>query len=130
MTQPRFDVEQFVYLKILAGIGPLERAERFEEPIDAALAEDDLGEVSGGGSSLGDARPDGSRPIEFCGVDIDTRDRDAALKVLRVVLPGLGLPRGSELHYTAAGRRLQDVWLDDRWTIGQPRTFRHPGFDV
>ena len=125
-----FDVERFLYLKIPADIGPRERAERFEDPIDAALAQDGLGEVSGGGSSLGHPRPDGSRPIEFCGIDIDVTDREAALALLRVVLPGLGLPAGSELHYTASGRRLQDRFGGDAWEIGAVRDFLHPGFDV
>ena len=125
-----FDVEQFVYLKIPADIGPLVRAQRFEDPIDAALGRDGLGEVSGGGSSLGEARADGSRPIEFCGIDIDCTDREAVLALLRVLLPGLGLPAGSELHYTASGLRLQDAFDGDVWTVGEARTFLHPGFDV
>lgn len=126
----KFDVERFVYLKIPGDIGPRERAERFEDPIDAALAQDELGEVSGGGSSLGHARADGSRPIEFCGIDIDVTDREVALALLRVLLPGLGLPAGSELHYTAAGRQLQDVFGGDAWDVGVARSFLHPGFDV
>ena len=124
------DVDRFVYLKIPADIGPLVRAERFEDPIDDALAQEGLGEVSGGGSSLGLARPDGSRPIEFCGIDIDCSDREATLALLRVLLPGLGLPAGSELHYTAGGQRLQDAFDGEVWAVGDPRTFLHPGFDV
>ena len=125
-----FDVERFVYVKIPAGIQPVDRGTLFEDPICEALAADGLGEVSGGGSLLGRPGPDGSRPIEFCGIDIDTTDRESALSVLRSLLPDLGIPLHTELHYTAEGRKLQDSFLGHDWSIGEPRTFLHPGFDV
>jgi hypothetical protein len=128
--QEEFDIEQFVYIKIPAPIQPLDRATLFEDPIDDALQPDDLGHVSGGGSLLGDALPDGTRPIEFCGIDIDTTDRAAVLEVLRELLPSLGIPLASELHYTAGGLKLQDRFLGTSWSIGESREFLHPGFDI
>lgn len=125
-----FDVGQFVYIKIPDAIQPLDRARIFEDPIDAALEPTQLGHVSGGGSLLGDERPDGTRPIEFCGIDVDTTDRDAVLIVLRELLPGLGIPRGTELHYTAGDTKLQDRFLGADWVIGESREFLHPGFDI
>jgi hypothetical protein len=125
-----FDVEQFVYVKIPAPIQPLDRGTLFEDPIDAALESDGLGHVSGGGSLLGDACPDGTRPIELCGIDIDTTDRAAVLEVLRVLLPNLGIPLASELHYTANGLKLRDRFLGTSWVIGEPRDFLHPGFGI
>ena len=125
-----FDVEQFVYIKIPDAIQPPDRADRFEDPIDAALEPKGIGHVSGGGSILGDKRPDGSRVIEFCGIDVDTADRDAALVILRGLLPDLGIPFATELHYTVGGAKLQDRYLGSNWTVGEPRTFLHPGFDI
>lgn len=130
MTTGGFDTEQFVYIKIPLAIQPMDRGERFEDEIDDALSAEGLGEVSGGGSLLGNPGPDGRRSIEFCGIDVDTDDREAALKVLRNLLPGLGAPPLTELHYTANGQRLQDAFLGHDWRIGEPRTFLHPGFGV
>ena len=124
-----FDVEQFIYIKIPDAIQPADRAQIFEDPIDAALEPQELGHVSGGGSLLGNARPDGTRPIEFCGIDVDTTDRDATLQILRKLLPDLGIPPSTELHYTTGGARLQDRFLGADWATGEPREFLHPGFD-
>ena len=125
-----FDVEQFIYVKIPGEIGPMDRGEMFEDKIEPVLAEKNLGSVSGGGSSLGDARPDGSRPIEFCGIDIDTKSRDEALFVLRSLLPTLDAPIGTELHYTKNGQKLQDEFANNGWVLEKPRVFLHPGFGV
>ncbi|TKR30680.1 hypothetical protein FCE95_11270 [Luteimonas gilva] len=128
--ETEFDVEQFIYIKIPAPIQPLDRGHLFEDPIDAAIEPRDLGHVSGGGSLLGDARSDGSRPIEFCGIDIDTTDRTEVLRILRDLLPKLGIPLDTELHYTTGGLKLQDRFMGADWAIGEPREFLHPGFDI
>jgi hypothetical protein len=125
-----FDVEQFVYIKIPEAIQPLDRASLFEDPIDSALAPRSLGHVSGGGSLLGHPLPEGTRPIEFCGIDVDTTDREVVLGILRELLPELGIPVGTELHYTAGRAKLQDYFLGGNWTIGDLRDFLHPGFDI
>jgi hypothetical protein len=125
-----FDVEQFIYIRIPAAIGPQDRQSLFEDAIDAALGADSLGEVSGGGSCLGAPRPDGSRIIEFCGIDVDTRDRDASLACLRRLLPELGVPKDTTFEYTRASHRLEDRFLGFDWEISAPRDSLHPGFDV
>ena len=125
-----FDVEKFVYLKIPGDVDPVQRGERFSRPIEAALAGRALGEVSGGGSSLGAPDAQGRTAIEFCGIDIDVADRDAALVVLRELVPTLGAPVGTELHYTRAGRPRRDRFDAAGWVLDEPRTDRHPGFGV
>ena len=129
-AEDQFDVEQFIYIKIPAAIQPLDRGSLFEDPIDAALEPKGLGHVSGGGSLLGDARPDGTRPIEFCGIDVDTTDRDAVLEILRAILPDLGIPPATELQYTSGVQRLQDRFSGSDWVIAEPRVSLHPGFDI
>jgi len=42
----------FVYAKMWEAIQPLDRGERYEDPLQAALEAGGLGEVSGGGSSF------------------------------------------------------------------------------
>jgi hypothetical protein len=125
-----FDVEQFVYIKIPDSIQPKDRGELFENAIDAALAPRELGHVSGGGSLLGKMLPDGTRSIQFCGIDVDTTDREAVLSVLRNLLPELGIPPATELHYTSNCVKLLDRFLGADWSVGEPREFLHPGFEV
>src|SRR5262249_11099227 len=95
--------EQFIFLKILDPVRPFDRGARYEDPLERLLEARGLGTVSGSGSALGDLRPDGTRPIAYCGVDIETALRDQALAMLREELPKLGAPVGSELHYTRNG---------------------------
>lgn len=129
-TAPALDPELFVYVKLPEALGPLNRAQKYEDALAARLDQEGLGTISGGGSSLGDPRADGTRPIEFCGIDIDVVDLSRALAVLRDALPVLGAPVGTELHYTRQGTRLQDALTPDGWTLAQPRTFTHPGFGL
>jgi hypothetical protein len=128
--QQSFDIENFIYIKIPGDIQPLDRGSRFEDLIDSALAHANLGATSGGGSSLGNPGPDGSRRIEFCGIDFDATDRDGALASLRTLLPDLNAPIGTELHYTCGGIKLQDVLSVKGWQLGLPRSFTHPGFGI
>jgi hypothetical protein len=125
-----FDVEKFVYVKIPGDIDPLARGERFEDPISAMLAARGLGEVSGGGSSLSAPDASGRSVIEYCGLDVDAADRDAALAALRELLPTLAAPVGTELQYTRAGARRRDIREAGGWTLDVPRTDLHPGFGV
>jgi hypothetical protein len=120
--------ELFVYVKLPDPVGPIDRGKRYEDPIAERLAEESLGEVSGGGSQLGDEQPDGTRPIEFCGIDVEVTDRRKALDALRVALIELHAPIGTELHYTVAGVRLQDEFQADGWVLEKPRFFVHPAF--
>src|SRR5215510_12425126 len=122
------DPEQFIFLKILDPVMPFDRGAQYEDPVEALLEARGLGTVSGSGSGLGDPRPDGTRPIAYCGVDIETTLRDQALEMLRAEVPKLGAPVGSELHYTRNGVRLQDELHVNGWELSKPRTFLHPGF--
>jgi hypothetical protein len=128
--QKKFNPEHFIYIKIPDPIGPLARGEKYEDTLEPLLAEKGCGYVSGGGSGLGDAMPDGKRPIEFCGIDVETTDPDNARAILRTALPSLGAPEGTELHFTRSEQKLQDQFTNEGWLLEQPRTFLHPGFSV
>ena len=125
-----FDLESFIYIKMPGNIQPMQRGELFEDKIDPVLAHDNLGAVSGGGSLLGDPRPDGTRIVEYCGIDIDVIDLNRALEVLRDLLPQLDAPLDTELHYTRGGAKLQDTLTSSGWQLEQPRTYLHPGFGI
>ena len=121
---------ELIYVMIPEGIGPINRAELFEDTIDDELQGTGLGHVSGGGSSLGEERPDGTRPIEFCGIDVEARDLDKVLEMLRGRLPQLNCPAGTQLHYHKDDQLLQDEFDGTSWRTGQTRTMMHPGFGI
>jgi hypothetical protein len=83
----------FVFARITDPIPPLERGEKYEDPLDDALKSRGLGEVTGGGSSL-----DGGK-IEWIGVDLELKNLDDALIFARDTLRRLGAPAGSVLEY-------------------------------
>lgn len=125
-----FNPEDFIYIKIPGDIEPLDRGERFEDPIQAQLEAQGLGVISGGGSSLSDADASGRRRIEFCGIDVDTPHRDRTRAQLRGQLIELHAPVGTELHFTRAGERWLDRLTEHGWRQDLPRQEGHPGFDV
>lgn len=120
----------FVYVMLPESLMPLERGDKYEDPIEATLSELGLGEVTGGGSQLGDQQSDGTRLIEFCGIDVELIDLDRGRAILRNRLVELGAPYGTELHFTRDGDKLQDELYLDGWVVNQPRTSLHPGFGI
>src|SRR3989337_2971732 len=119
LAKPRCDSQGFimtssepelVYVFLPESLGPIDRGDKYEDPIIDELERLGLGEVSGGGSALGDLRPDGTRPIESCGIDVDTDDPEATREALRALLPKLGCPQGTQLHYRLPAKTLQDQY--------------------
>ena len=84
----------FFYVRIPGDIQPMERGERFDDPLQAALETEDLGEVSGGGSQLAGR----GKEIEFCGLDVEVTDRERGLQVIRDVMRRLGAPPGTVIE--------------------------------
>ena len=78
--------------RVYEHIEPLDRGTRYEDPLDAALRERGLGEVTGGGSQLTD-----SGEIEFADVEINVTNLDDALPVIVSTLEVSGAPTGTEL---------------------------------
>jgi hypothetical protein len=124
---PAADAE-FIYVLIPAPLSPFERGERFEDPLDAELRRAGIGEVSGGGTQLGEDGPDGKPMIAFCGVDVDTTDVAAARALLQLQLVALDCPPGTQIHFYDDNTPLQDRFDGSHWRLGEPREFRHPGF--
>ena len=77
----------FFYVRIPEDVQPIERGERYEDPLQAALDAEDLGEVTGGGSQMGEGKS-----IAFCGLDVEVHDRDRGLALIRSVMRRLGAP--------------------------------------
>ena len=69
-----FDPERFVYVKIQDAVGPLDRGDKYEDGLQEALREQQLGEITGGGSQLGEDNPDGT-PTIASSVNVPAPDR-------------------------------------------------------
>ena len=121
---------ELVYVYLPESLGPIDRGEKYEDPIIDELERLGLGEVSGAGTELGDPRPDGTRLIESCGIDVDTDNVDGTRAALRELLPTLGCPAGTQLHYSSSGKPLQDEYDGSAWTLENGRAKLHPGFGI
>ncbi len=81
------DERFFFYVRIPESVGPLERGDRYEDPLQEALTAAALGEVTGGGSQLGEGDS-----IAYCGLDVVVADRTRGLAVIRETMQRLGAP--------------------------------------
>jgi hypothetical protein len=89
------------YAKLNARIMPMDRGERFEDPLSAAFAENGLGAVTGGGTMQSQ-----SGEIEYCGIDIDLAVLSEGSAFVRQFLTEHGAPKGSELQYELDGQHV------------------------
>jgi len=90
-------------VRIPGHIEPLERGERFEDPLDAALQTARLGEVTGGGTQLSEPDADGCCRILFCEIEVNLTDLGESLPIVRQELSRLQVPAGTTLHYEMNG---------------------------
>jgi hypothetical protein len=111
----------FIFVKVPFDAALTGRREEAIGTIDQALQENRLGSVLGWGNSVGPARRDGTRPIEFYRIDIEVTDLVSARAVLRHTLSALGTPLGTEIHYRKDERSLQDVCQLSGWALEQPQ---------
>ena len=81
-----------VLARFYEGIGPIDRGERYEDPLQAALESARAGEVTGGGSQLSE-----NGEIEFADVEIQLANLDGALQLTVETLERAGAPQGSEI---------------------------------
>ena len=82
----------YLTIRLPLRIGPMERSDFWEDPIDQYLEATNIGEVSGGGTMMS---KDGE--IEFCDIEIAMQDLSAAtLEGLQKVVHDLGAPKGTK----------------------------------
>jgi len=126
---PKADTTELIYIYLPEALQPIERGDRYDDPLDADLQLRGLGCVSGGGTQMGDELPDGSRRIESCSVDVDATNVAAARVFLRQELPLLGCIRGTQLWYREHDVPLMDAFDGTTWLTDQARDDLHPGFE-
>lgn len=82
-----------LYVSIPGALGPLERGEKFQDPLDAFLRGSELGEVTGGGPAL---EPGGR--VASSGIDVKVYDVTRAVPALLRELRKLEAPKGTKVE--------------------------------
>ena len=86
------DFPHLVLARFYEHVEPIDRGNRYEDPLHAVLEQANLGRVTGGGSQLNE-----SGSIEYADVEIELANLDGALQVVAQALEEAGAPQGSEL---------------------------------
>ncbi len=87
-----------LFVKIPESVMPIERGEKYEDPLNNFLVTESLGEVTGGGSSLSHPDSNGKRSIEWVGVDVEVYDPEKALPLVIKKLKEIGVPEGTKIE--------------------------------
>ncbi|MCA9080220.1 MAG: hypothetical protein KDA58_06650 [Planctomycetaceae bacterium] len=90
----------FVTVTMWEFITPMDRGERYEDPLIEALQEQGLGDVCGGGSQMSD-----EFGIEFVDIEIELNDLKQGLPVVLKTLMQRGAPKGSVVRFEHNGQR-------------------------
>ena len=98
----------FVFAKVPESIMPIDRGEKYEDPLDAALKRENLGEVTGGGTQLSEPDAEGRRVVEWVGLDIELTDLERGIPFLKKELLRLGAPAETILEFTRAGSQVTE----------------------
>jgi len=99
---------QFVLVRIPEQIQPIERGAKYEEPLDAVLKREGVGEVSGGGTQLSAPDASGKKSIEWVGADVELSNFEKGMPILKRELLRLGAPPETILGYTRNGKELEE----------------------
>jgi hypothetical protein len=86
------DFPHFVLARFFEHIEPIDRGDRYEDPLNEVLESAGIGRVTGGGSQLTE-----EGRIEFADIEIELVDLDAALQAAVEALERAGAPEGSEI---------------------------------
>ena len=120
---------QYLYVKI-----PVLRHEHESDPyhlredkIDQLLKDQGAGSVAGWGASMGEPLPNGTRPVAYTRIDVDVTDIAAARAILQTKLPALGVPTGTQIHYSLDQKHHEDRLLESGWLLEQPVLASRPG---
>ena len=99
---------QLVLVRIPEQLQPLDRGAKYEDPLDAALKKEAVGDVNGGGMQLSAPDADGKKSIEWVEVDVDLSDFERGMPILKRELLRLGAPAGTILEYSRDGQEQEE----------------------
>jgi hypothetical protein len=87
----------FLVINIPGCVMPLERGERFEDPLELPFKTERIGAtITGGGSSVADMG--GRKVVTSCDIDLEVDDVSRALPVIRRVLIAQRAPEGTTIR--------------------------------
>jgi hypothetical protein len=97
------DFPHLVLARVYEHIEPIDRGDRYEDPLQATLEKMGIGRVTGGGSQL-----DELGGIAYADVEIELANVDEALRIVAEALEVAGAPQGSELIQASDDRVLRE----------------------
>jgi hypothetical protein len=86
------DYPHVVLARVYEHIEPIDRGERYEDPLQAVLEKAGVGHVTGGGSQLNEVGG-----IAYADVEVELADLGDALGIVVAALEAAGAPQGSEI---------------------------------
>lgn len=90
-----------VVARLYEHVEPIDRGERYEDPLQAVLEQASLGRVTGGGSQLNELGG-----IDYADVEIELANLDEALRLVVDTLEQAGASQGAEIVDTSNGEVL------------------------
>jgi len=97
------DFPDLVLARLYEHIEPIDRGDRYEDPLQATLEKMGIGRVTGGGSQLNELGE-----IAYADVEIELANIDEAVGIVAEALEIAGAPQGSELIQASDGRMLRE----------------------
>lgn len=97
------DFPHLVLARVYEHIEPIDRGDRYEDPLQATLEKMGIGRVTGGGSQLNELGE-----IAYADVEIELANIDEAVGIVAEALEIAGAPQGSELIQASDGRVLRE----------------------
>jgi hypothetical protein len=92
-----------VVARLYEHVEPIDRGNRYEDPLQAVLETATLGRVTGGGTQLNEAGG-----VEYADIEIELADLDGAVLAVAGALEEAGAPQGSELIDASDARVLRE----------------------
>ena len=97
------DYPHLILARVYEHIGPIDRGDRYEDPLGDILEKAGIGRVTGGGSQL-----DELGGITYADIEIELANVDDALPIVADALEAAGAPQGSELIQASDDRVLRE----------------------
>ena len=97
------DYPHLVLARLYEYIEPIDRGDRYEDPLQDALEKAGAGRVTGGGSQL-----DELGGISYVDIEIELANLEDALRTVTSALEAAGAPQGSELMLASDERVLRE----------------------
>jgi len=97
------DYPHLVQARVYEHIEPIDRGERYEDPLQAVLEKAGVGRVTGGGSQLNEVGG-----IAYADLDVELANLGDALGIVAAALEAAGAPQGSEIIDASDGSVLRE----------------------